>query len=47
MTSLCEVTSKQEIGRNILKANAVMLGNLTSAGHPNSWDLRPGMIYRV
>ena len=34
----------REIGRNILKANAVMLGNLTSAGHPNSWDLRPGMI---
>ncbi len=34
----------REVGRNILKANAVMLGNLTSAGHPNSWDLRPGMI---
>jgi hypothetical protein len=34
----------RETGRNILKANAVMLGNLTSAGHPNSWDLRPGMI---
>jgi len=34
----------REVGRNILKANSVMLGNLTSAGHPNSWDLRPGMI---
>jgi len=34
----------REIGRNILKANAVMLGNLTSAGHPNAWDLRPGMV---
>ena len=33
----------REVGRNILKANSVMLGNLTSAGHPNSWDLRPGM----
>ena len=31
------------VGRNILRANTVMLGNLTSAGHPNAWDLRPGM----
>ena len=34
----------REVGRNILKANSVMKGNLTSNGHPNSWDLRPGMI---
>ena len=33
----------REVGRNILKANSVMLGNLTSSGHPNGWDLRPGM----
>tara|TARA_R110000787_G_scaffold54600_3_gene126903 strand:+ start:239 stop:1660 length:1422 start_codon:yes stop_codon:yes gene_type:complete len=33
----------REVARNVLKANSVMLGNLTSAGHPNAWDLRPGM----
>lgn len=33
----------REVGRNVLKANSVMLGNLTSAGHPNCFDLRPGM----
>ena len=34
----------REVGRNILKANAIMKGNKSSAGHPKSWDLRPGTI---
>jgi hypothetical protein len=34
----------RRVARNILKANNLLSGNKTSAGHPRSWDLRPGKI---
>tara|TARA_R110002051_G_scaffold325552_1_gene428837 strand:+ start:7378 stop:8793 length:1416 start_codon:yes stop_codon:yes gene_type:complete len=39
-------TNKQarDVGRNVLKANAILSGNKSSNGHPKSWDLRPGTI---
>lgn len=34
----------RDVARQILKANAILKGNKSSAGHPKSWDLRPGTI---
>lgn len=34
----------RNVARSILKANSIMEGNKSSNGHPQSWDLRPGMV---
>ena len=34
----------RRVARSILKANNLLAGSKTSAGHPQSWDLRPGKI---
>lgn len=41
------ITSKQQgrkVARKMLKANTVMQGALSSQGHPNQWDIRPGDV---
>jgi hypothetical protein len=34
----------RRVARSILKANSLLSGSRTSAGHPQAWDLRPGKI---
>jgi len=36
--------SARRVARSVLKANNLLSGNKTSAGHPNAWDLRPGKV---
>ena len=41
------ITSKQQgrkVARKMLKANSIMQGALSSQGHPNQWDIRPGDV---
>ena len=34
----------RRLARMILRANSISSGAITTEGHPNSWDLRPGVV---
>lgn len=39
-------SSAKRVARQILKANAIYKGSMTSSGHIDAWELRPGDIVR-
>ncbi|MHA2023982.1 MAG: hypothetical protein ACTSWQ_10010 [Candidatus Thorarchaeota archaeon] len=40
--SIKNTQDAKKVARQILKANSIMKGAITTEGHPDAWDLRPG-----
>ena len=43
-TSIKTEAAARRLARMILRANNISSGAITTEGHPNSWDLRPGVM---
>ena len=42
--SITNLTRAKTVARQILRANSTLKGKISSQGHPNAWELRPGDI---